>query len=149
MRGAVSNVRTKINRNRIAIIGIKNVMQGLLTPGNISSGLSLSLSNLPNEISLAHFIFFLPGVSPFEFFLQRLWLTSRIQHPYQHFLALVRGLRLSTQTLLASVLEKQRREVFRKHLHHGQTSAGEAPVPSSPAQQRQPAGPTHPSPLGS
>lgn len=66
---------------------------------------------------MAYFIFFLSGLAPFDFFLTSEALVDRKDSvPMSAFLALVRGLGLSTQILLAFVLKKQRREVFREHL---------------------------------
>lgn len=93
--------------------------------------MSSSLSYLLNEISWAQFISFLYSLSPFEFFLQSLWLTGRIQRQGQHFLALVRGLGLSWHLFL-----RERTGVFRKLLCQRLNICWRNSCASSPAQWR-------------
>lgn len=145
MRGAVRGVRTKRKRNQTAIMGLRDVALCFLTLGNIFSQLSLSLNNLPNEISLTHFIFFLASVSPFVFlgvfllfFFSEALVDRQDPAPKSTFPGTGQGPGLSTQTIQVPLVESQRRGVFRKHLHPRLMSAGEAAVPSSPAQWRLP-----------
>lgn len=63
----------------------KSLTLHLLTDGNLFSGLfHLWAIWDMNKTSLAHFVFFLSDREPRFFFLQRLWLTDRIQRPGQH-----------------------------------------------------------------
>lgn len=63
----------------------KSLALHLLTDGNLFSGLfHLWAIWDMNKTSLAHFVFFLSDGEPRFFFLQRLWLTDRIQRPGQY-----------------------------------------------------------------
>lgn len=63
----------------------KSLTLHLLTDGNLFSGLFYLWAIWDmNKTSLAHFVFFLSDGEPRFFFLQRLWLTDRIQRPGQH-----------------------------------------------------------------